>query len=397
MSKYESINIGDKAEIRHLVTITDIEKFIDLTGDDNKLHHDVEYAEKTSFKKPVAHGMLGASFISTIIGTKLPGDGALWFSQTLEFILPVRVGDELTIKAEVTKKIDKMKAIELKTEIFNQDKQKVTTGIAQVKIVEQEIIKAELSEPEKNKKKIALIIGATGGIGLATAKSLANDGYEVGIHYNTNKTNADKLKEELSSAGSNVHIFQGDITNPTKAKEILESVVRKFGTITLIVNSATIKIPNIKIENLEWEDLQKQIDINIKSNFHLVQASIPYMKENGYGKLIFITTQYTESTPPSELMPYVVAKYALNGFAKSLAVELALYGIQINLVSPGMTETDLIADIPEKIRLVTAAKAPLRRLAKPQDVAGAISFLASEKADYITGETIRVNGGQLML
>lgn len=397
MNKYDNIKIGDSAEIKHTVTKADIEKFIDLTGDDNKLHHDAEYALKTSFKKPVAHGMLGASFISTIIGTKLPGDGALWFSQTLEFILPVRVGDELTIKAEVIKKIDKMNAIELKTEIFNQDKQKVTSGVAQVKIVEQEIQKDELSEPEKTKKKIALIIGATGGIGLATAKELAKDGYQVGIHYNTNKTTADKLKEELISLGTNVHIFQGDITNPIKAKEILESVVRKFGTITLIVNCATIKIANIKIENLEWEDLQKQIDINIKSNFYLAQFAATHMKENGYGKMIFITTQYTESTPPTELMPYVIAKYALNGFAKSLAVELALHGIQVNLVSPGMTETDLIADIPEKIRLVTAAKAPLRRLAKPQDVAGAISFLASEKADYITGETIRVNGGQLML
>jgi 3-oxoacyl-[acyl-carrier protein] reductase len=397
MNKYETIKIGDSAEIKHVVTRADIEKFIDLTGDDNKLHYDAEYAEKTSFKKPVAHGMLGASFISTIIGTKLPGDGALWFTQTLEFILPVRIGDELTIKAEVTKKIDKMKAIELITEIFNQDKQKVTTGVAQVKIVEQEIPIIDQNEPEKKKKKIALIIGATGGIGLATARSLAKDGYQVGIHYNANKEKADKLKVELVSDVTQVHIFQGDITNPTKAKEILESVVRKFGTITLIVNCATIKIPNIKIENLEWEDLQKQIDINIKSNFYLAEAAIPYMKENGYGKLIFITTQYTESTPPIELMPYVVAKYALNGFAKSLAVELALHGIQVNLVSPGMTETDLISDIPEKIRLVTAAKAPLRRLAKPQDVAGAISFLASEKADYITGETIRVNGGQLML
>lgn len=397
MEKYESIQVGDTAELRHFVTRSDIEKFIDLTGDDNKLHHDAEYAEKTSFKKPVAHGMLGASFISTIIGTKLPGDGALWFSQTLEFILPVRVGDELTIKAEVTKKIDKMKAIELKTEIFNQDKQKVTAGIAQVKIVEQEVPKSTSVEPEKLKKKIALIIGATGGIGLATARALAKDGYQIGIHYNSNKEYADKLKQELRELSSNVHVFQGDITNPSRVQEILESFIRKFGTISLVVNCATIKIPNIKIENLDWEDLQKQIDINIKANFYLAKVTLPHMKENGYGKLIFLTTQYTESTPPTELMPYVVAKYALNGFAKSMAVELALHGIQVNLVSPGMTETDLIADIPEKIRLVTAAKAPLRRLAKPEDVAGAISFLASEKADYITGETIRVNGGQLML
>ena len=104
MKKFESINIGDKAELTHKITKSDVEKFVDLTGDDNKIHVDKEYASKTTFKKPVAHGMLGASFISTIIGTKLPGDGALWFAQNIEFLQPVRIGDEITVKAEVIKK-----------------------------------------------------------------------------------------------------------------------------------------------------------------------------------------------------------------------------------------------------------------------------------------------------
>ena len=86
MKNYEEINIGDAAEIKHTITQSDIEKFVELTGDDNKLHVDEDYASTTSFKKPVAHGMLGASFISTIIGTKLPGDGALWYAQNLEFL-----------------------------------------------------------------------------------------------------------------------------------------------------------------------------------------------------------------------------------------------------------------------------------------------------------------------
>ena len=105
-------------EITHLITQEDVNKFADLTGDDNKLHLDEKYASKTSFKKPVVHGMLGASFISTIIGTEIPGDGALWFSQTLEFLLPVRVGDEITVMAEVTKKRDRDQAIELKVKIL---------------------------------------------------------------------------------------------------------------------------------------------------------------------------------------------------------------------------------------------------------------------------------------
>ncbi len=107
MKKYQDIQVGDKETLSHTITKEDIAKFVDLTGDDNRLHVDEKFASSTQFKKPVVHGMLGASFISTIIGTKLPGDGALWFSQSLEFLLPVRIGDELTVTAEVLKKNDK--------------------------------------------------------------------------------------------------------------------------------------------------------------------------------------------------------------------------------------------------------------------------------------------------
>ena len=162
MRNYKEIKIGDKAEIKHKITQIDIDKFVDLTGDNNKLHVDSEYASTTSFKKPVAHGMLGASFISTLIGTKLPGDGALWYAQNLEFLHPVRIGDELRITAEVIKKINRTKTIEMQTVIYNQNKQKVTTGTAKVKLVEP--AKQKEKENKTKPKKTALIIGATGGI-----------------------------------------------------------------------------------------------------------------------------------------------------------------------------------------------------------------------------------------
>jgi len=97
MKKFNQISVGDNAQLVHKITLNDVEKFINLTGDDNKLHFDNDFARKTEFKKPVVHGMLGASFISTLIGTKLPGDGALWYSQTLEFLRPVRINDTVTV------------------------------------------------------------------------------------------------------------------------------------------------------------------------------------------------------------------------------------------------------------------------------------------------------------
>ena len=109
MDKFDKLKVGTTAELEHILTQEDIDQFVQLTGDDNKLHVDKKFASTTPLKKPVAHGILGASFISTIIGTKLPGDGALWYSQNLEFLYPVRVGDNLCIVVEILKKIEQTK------------------------------------------------------------------------------------------------------------------------------------------------------------------------------------------------------------------------------------------------------------------------------------------------
>ena len=391
---YKEINIGDTADIKHTISQTDIEKFVDLTGDDNKLHVDEDYASTTSFKKPVAHGMLGASFISTIIGTKLPGDGALWFSQNLEFLKPVRVGDELRITAKVIKKIDRTKTIELQTDIYNQHKQKVTTGISKVKLVEVNLPKGKVKKIKP--KKTALIIGSTGGIGSATCLQLAKDGFEIAIHYYKNKNKAENLKKQIEKLGRKAVIVSGDIISPEDIIEIKEKSMRAIGNISIIANCSTIPVPNIKFADLEWGDMRAHYDINIKGSFNLLREFVPDWEKAQFGKFISLTTLATEK-PNAQWVPYITSKTALNGFVKALAFELAPKGIRINLVSPGMVDTPLIADIPEKIRLLSAAQTPLRTIATVEDVAGSISFLASEKSNFLTGETIRVNGGQIML
>ena len=142
--------------------------------------------------------------------------------------------------------------------------------------------------------------------------------------------------------------------------------------------------------------MQAHYDANIKGSFNLLSAFVPDWENDHFGKFIALTTLYTEQ-PKSALLSYITGKTALNGFVKALAFELAPKGIRINLVSPGMVDTPLIADVPEKTRLLSAAQTPLRSLATAEDVAYAISFLASDKSNYLTGETIRVNGGQFML
>src|SRR5258708_5051549 len=131
--RFDQFQVGDCAKLIHTITEADVNKFVDLTGDDNPLHVSKSFAKKTVFKDTVAHGMLGASFISTLIGKYIPGEGALWVSQNFEFLLPVRIGDELTIQAKIIEKHESQHILVLEAEIINQHRQVVVKGLGKVK------------------------------------------------------------------------------------------------------------------------------------------------------------------------------------------------------------------------------------------------------------------------
>ncbi len=391
---YSEIYIGQKAEVIHQITAEDIQKFADLTGDDNRLHVDASFAKQTAFKKQVAHGMLGASFISTVIGTKLPGDGALWFSQSLEFLLPVRIGDTITIIAEVLKKNDREESIELSTVIFNQNKQKVTTGNAKVKIVAIEESQATAAQKVSQEDKIALVVGASGGIGIESTKQLLAANFKVIAHYNTHKEELQALKQSLEEP-ERLMLVQGDLTLTKGVEQLLNSIKRYASALDAMIYTSSPTVPNIEFQQLDWKDFQKQIQLHVEIPFLLTQQLEETLAARNAG-VVFITTQSIEQ-PFSKLTHYTVAKSALLGLTKSLAHDLAAKKIRVNAVSPSIADTDLNADLPQKVKLLTAAKTPLKRLAAPEDIAQAIVFLAdSTKSGFITGETIRINGGQVM-
>jgi 3-oxoacyl-[acyl-carrier protein] reductase len=395
MKKFDEISVGDKEQLSHIITRSDIDKFIELTGDDNKLHFDDKFASRTQFKKPVVHGMLGASFISTIIGTKIPGDGALWFSQTLDFLLPVRIGDNLTVIAEVIKKNEKERIIELKTEILNQNRQVVTRGIAKVKVIEEETPE-EIELEQNDRTKTALIIGGTGGIGSEVCVQLAKDGFNIIVNYNSNNSKALEIKSLVESFGVSCIVVKADINNEDEIKELIRISLRSFNSIDVLVNCAAATIPNIKFHDLEWSDYLSQLELNIKAVLIIMKNVVDIMIKNGYGKIINIGS-YSAEKPNNDWSHYITAKSALIGFTKSLAFELAPKGINVNMVTPSLVDTELTADIPEKFKLLTASQTPLRRLARAKDIANVISFLASDKSDFLAGENIRVNGGQIMI
>ena len=392
MDSFEKFKIGDKAEVIHSITEKDIQNFANLTGDTNPLHLDSNFAKRTSFKNRVVHGMLSASFISTLIGTKIPGDGALWYSQSITFLQPVWIGDEIRVIGTIIQKSESQRSFKIQIEIFNQHNQLVISGESQVNVPILENKQKELAPVTG----VNIVIGGTGGIGESLISKLASQGKNIIFTYNKNESAAIDIENKHSKL-IKIEKYALNIMDEYSIKKFIEHTIMKYSRIDALINCATDKIVNNPFSELNWKSFEDQLSIHLKSVFLLTKEIIPHFCKNKYGKVINISTIYADATPPLHLYDYVVAKSALSAFTKSLAVEFGPHGININIVSPSMTETSLIATIPQKTKLLTSMQTPMRRLAKPEEIAAVIAFLMSNEASFITGETIRVNGGQLMI
>lgn len=398
---FENIEVGQTDEFVHKITEKDIDEFCELTGDDNPLHMDDTYAAGTNFKTRVVHGMLTASFISTMIGTRLPGKGSLWYEQHIKFITPVRIGDEIRIWAKVLHKSGAQRIIVLQTMIYNQEDKIVIEGEAKVKVPEN-----RKKESGKSINKLEnmieirgsiIISGASSGIGAATAVNLAKKGYAVVINYRSNEKSALTIVKEIEDFGGRAIHIRADISNIEEVNSMVTATLVKFGTIDGIVNNASAPINYRSFDEISWDDFQLHLDVQIKGSFNLCKAVMPHFIENKKGAIVNISSIYADNVPPVKMMHYNLAKAALVSLSRSLAVEHGPMGIRVNCVSPGMTNTDMIADIPDKAKMIAKVSNPLRRLAEPEDIANTISFLLSDDSRHITGETIRVCGGQVMM
>jgi 3-oxoacyl-[acyl-carrier protein] reductase len=398
---FDNIKIGQTEEFFHKITEKDLDEFCDLTGDDNPLHMDDDYAKGTNFKERVVHGMLSASFISTMIGTKLPGKGSLWYEQHLKFLVPVRIGDEIRIWAKVLHKSESQRIIVLQTMIYNQLNKIVIEGEAKVKVLEkrkkESVINLNQLETMESSKGSVIISGASGGIGAAAAIKLALKGYSIIVNYRSNEKNASIIVEKIKNFGGRAIAIKADITKIEEVELMVAAALENFGTIDGIVNNASATISYRSFDEISWYDFQLHLDVQIKGSFNLCKTVMPHFIEQKKGSIVNISSVYADNVPPAKMMHYSLSKSALVSFTRSLAVEYGPLGIRVNCVSPGMTNTDMIADIPEKAKMVTRMTTPLRQLAQPEDVADTISFLIGNESKHISGETIRVCGGQVMI
>lgn len=239
--------------------------------------------------------------------------------------------------------------------------------------------------------KVALVTGASRGIGRAIALRLAADGAKVAINFAGNLARAAEVKAEIENNGGAAILVQGDVSNFETVNEVVKKVLDTWGRIDILVNNAGITRDNLLLKMTE-EDFDAVIGTNLKGVFNCTKAVTKLMMKQRSGRIVNMSSVVALNGNISQAN-YAAAKAGIIGFTKSAAKELASRGVTVNAVAPGFIETDMTGALNDKIKSEMIGAIPLGRVGKPEDVANAVAFLVSENADYITGQVISVDGG----
>lgn len=346
----------------------------------------------------LAFQMACVALLSTTVGMLLPGRAALFQDFSATFDHPEQtVPSTLSLRTEVA-------TISTSTRSFTQQvevtvgasslmKARVTTGITRP-----DHIPPSMDDLRNNalstglQGKVVLITGAARGIGATTAKLFALHGARVVVNFRQAAAEADAVVQDIVSNGGAAIAVRADVSNEAEVKQLMDTIANVWGPVDVLVNGAAAGFHGQAFHETTWDHVQRDIDVIVKGSFLCAQAVLPGMIERGGGRIINLGTVASE-VPPKEHVKYIVAKSALTGLTRSLAVELAQHNILVNQVTPSMVETDLTKGTGPVALGQLRATSPLKRLATATEVAQAIVFLASAQAGYTTGQQVRVTGG----
>ncbi|WP_077622054.1 3-oxoacyl-[acyl-carrier-protein] reductase [Sediminibacillus massiliensis] len=242
--------------------------------------------------------------------------------------------------------------------------------------------------------KAALVTGASRGIGRAIAVELAKQGANIAVNYAGNEEKAQQVVDEIERAGSKAFAIKADVSNQEEVTAMIKSVVGEFGSLDILVNNAGITKDNL-LMRMKEEEFDQVIDTNLKGVFLCTKGVTRQMMKQKSGRIINIASIVGVSGNPGQAN-YVAAKAGVIGLTKSTAKELASRNILVNAVAPGFIETDMTDQLSDEQKEGMLQMIPLSKLGKGEDVARVVRFLASDDANYITGQTIHVDGGMVM-
>ena len=240
--------------------------------------------------------------------------------------------------------------------------------------------------------KVAVVTGNSTGLGKAIGMQLGLAGAKVPVSYANNKERAQKAMDEYQAAGIETLLIQADVTTQEGVERLFTETENQLGNVDIIVPNATCSQPKRPIEEYDWEFYQLMIDFFIKSPYLLARRGLPHMKSQKWGRIVNITSEvYQIGVAP--FSAYVAAKGGQVGWTRSMSRELAPDGITVNCVAPGWIPVERHENDPQEEKDAYVASIPMQRWGTPEDVAAAVTYLASEQAAYVSGQTICVNGG----
>ena len=242
--------------------------------------------------------------------------------------------------------------------------------------------------------KVALVTGASRGIGKAIACKLAREGAKVIINYNGSKEKAEAVKSEIEAAGGQAEVYQCDVSDYTACETFIQTVIKEEGSLDILVNNAGITKDGLLMKMSE-EDFDKVLDTNLKGAFNTIRFASRQMLKQKSGRIINMSSVVGVIGNAGQAN-YAASKAGVIGLTKAVARELASRGITVNAIAPGFIETDMTDVLSDKVKEASEAQIPLGHFGKPEDVAAAAAFLASEEAGYITGQVLHVDGGMCM-
>ena len=239
--------------------------------------------------------------------------------------------------------------------------------------------------------KVALVTGASKGIGKACAKRLAEDGMTVIVNYSRSDAEAEKVVEEIKAAGGAATSIKADVSDSGQVKNMIMTIIKEYGQIDVLVNNAGI-VKDEYLLMLAEENLDKCFDLNVKGYFYCAQQAVLKMFRKKSGVIINMSSVSSKIAIPGQTV-YSSTKGAINSMTQTMAKELAPYGIRVNAVAPGFVQTDMVEQLPEDKKDEYLKEVPMGRFADVSEIADLVSFLASDRSSYMTGQVLVLDGG----